>query len=82
MSEMRDRIAKLLSKVPVRDFVQPGGELDQLRIGEAARLVIFAMREPTEAMIDAGRGAAGTAWSADTCVAKPTWQAMIDAALK
>lgn len=54
MSEMVYRVAAALSRLPVRDNSEPGGELDGLRLREAARAAILAMREPTEEMLDGG----------------------------
>lgn len=75
MSDMIERVAAALEILPIRDNENRGGELDRLRLREAARAAIKAMREPTEAMIDVG-GAfcdSNAAWRA--------WQATIDAAL-
>lgn len=55
---------------------------DRLRIAAAARAAIEAMREPTEAMCDAG----SLAWPSGARYAggeeAEVWQAMIDEALK
>lgn len=45
MSEMIERVAAALKSLPVRDRLEPGGELGGLRLREAARAVIEAMRE-------------------------------------
>jgi hypothetical protein len=53
MGEMVERVAAALRKLPIRDSKNPGSELDHLRLREAARAAIEAMREPTKEMIDA-----------------------------
>lgn len=45
MSEMIDRVAAALAALPIRDNLDRGSELDQLRLREAARAAIKAMRE-------------------------------------
>ena len=82
MSEKIFKICKALEKLPIRDQASPGGELDQLRLREAARAVIDAMREPTDAMIEKG------IWSLSKDgryeprdIAATIYGAMIDAAL-
>ena len=77
MSEMVDRIVDVLRRLPVRDLANPGGELDGLRLREAARAAIEAMREPTEAMIDACDINIPT-----TGTITGVWEDMISAALK
>jgi hypothetical protein len=47
-SEMVARVAAALRGLPVRDRSAEGGELDNLRLREAARAAIAAMREPTD----------------------------------
>lgn len=42
-----ERVVKALEGVPVRDDSDPGGELDRLRLIEAARAAISALGEPT-----------------------------------
>src|SRR3990167_3543558 len=44
MSAVED-VAEALSKVPVRDSIDPGGQLDQLRLREAARAAIAAWQK-------------------------------------
>jgi hypothetical protein len=39
-----DVIATVLGSLPVRDFSEPGGELDMLRRREAARAIIQALK--------------------------------------
>lgn len=41
------RVADAIAKLPVRDNFDPGGELDQLRLREAARAAIEALRKPS-----------------------------------
>jgi hypothetical protein len=41
------RVADALAKLPVRDLSDPGGELDGLRLREAARAAIRAATPPT-----------------------------------
>lgn len=48
MSEMVDRVAAALRKLPIRDSANRGSELDNLRLREAARAAIIAMRELPE----------------------------------
>ena len=49
MSEMIERAVAALKKLPVRDSLDLGGELDGLRLREAARAVFEAIRElPSE----------------------------------
>lgn len=48
MSKMINKIAAVLERFPIRDNVDRGGELDQLRLREAASAVIEAMRELPE----------------------------------
>ena len=38
--ELRERVAAILTRLPVRDCVEPGGELDGLRIREAADAIL------------------------------------------
>jgi hypothetical protein len=69
MSEMIDRIASVLAKSGV----------PQAYATTVARSVVEAIREPSEAMINAGWGAV---WIDRESVDVPaTWRAMIDAAL-
>lgn len=51
---------------------------DWLRTGKAA---IAAMREPTQAMIEAG-AQAGASWESETEDFRESWRAQIDQALK
>jgi hypothetical protein len=73
MSEMIDRIASVLEKLPIRDKLDSGSELDQLRLREAARAVIEAMRHPTAEMLYFGTG---------NKEAVSQWNQMIDKAVK
>lgn len=76
---MIERVALTLKALPIRDRQEPGGELDQLRLREAARAAIAAMREPTGAMKEAGFEHTGDpCWPENVGHA---WSAMIDAAL-
>lgn len=83
---MIERIVEALKSVPVRDSAAPGGELDQLRLREAARAVLTSMREPTKAMLEA-EGTEDTGGKAkisgylDYFSADEIWKAMIDAAV-
>jgi hypothetical protein len=91
MSEMVERVARAIHKTYHADTMDglSGGSVDAAwdRLAEfdcqdewraAARAVIAAMREPTEAMIE-GTNYPNTTWdSGDADV----WRAMIDAALK
>lgn len=82
MSEMVERIAEAAVKAwtakpkPLRDW------------SDVARAVLVAMREPTEKMVMAGEPVVYDCYSPepgeglDENPAVPTWQAMIDAALK
>ena len=54
MTDMIERAARALAGVPMRDWQEPGGELDRLRLREAVRAVLRSIREPSEAMIEAG----------------------------
>lgn len=45
MSEMLDRVAAALRKLPIRDSANPGSELDHLRLREAARAALMAIRD-------------------------------------
>jgi len=80
MSEMVERVARALRALPVRDYAQVGGELDELRLREAARAAIEAMREPTEGMVKAGENTV-CIHGDPQCGAAYAWAAMIDAAL-
>ena len=44
-SDMVERVAAALARLPIRDLNNPGSELDGLRLREAARAAIAAMRE-------------------------------------
>lgn len=54
--DMTDVVVAALEKVPMRDTIEPGGELDRLRLIEAARAVLTAinaaMREQHESQKD------------------------------
>lgn len=77
MSEMIERVTKAIETA-----LQQHGDADIraglvfLDISKVARAAIEAMREPTDAMDEEG------AIFSDCNAATPTWQAMIDAALK
>lgn len=73
MSEMQKRIIETLKRLPIHDNVNPGGELDELRLREAARQILGALRDPTSEMLYFGVG------NKD---ALQTWNLMINAALK
>jgi hypothetical protein len=75
MSEMVERVAKAIAKcAPAIDQRAPYAKIMML---EAAKAAIKAMREPTEAMIEAGQeGELGRAESVEMI-----YTAMIDAAL-
>lgn len=90
MSEMIKRATAAVSKalddhwdISLREFVEGYEEA-------CARAVIEAMREPTEAMIEAGMDADCREWRRNLGDRLPTveecqandWRAMIDAALK
>lgn len=87
---MIERIVEVLEKLPIRDNAERGGELDKLRLREAARAAILAMREPTEAMYCSGgdylvpmsslrQSAPG--WELKKPATQHFWNKMIDAAL-
>jgi hypothetical protein len=80
VSEMVERIVAALEKLPIRDNLERGGELDKLRLREAVRALIAVMREPTQEMLNAGMEA--HAHYTDNREAAHLWQAMINAALK
>lgn len=71
VSEMAARVADAMSQVL-------GDEID---FDVLARAAIAAMREPTEAMLDASYGLAGSE-RGDARAEAAVWAAMIDAALK
>lgn len=48
MTELIDRAVAALMKLPIRDAANPGGELDNLRLREAVRAVLVAIRELPE----------------------------------
>lgn len=85
---MIERIVEVLEKLPIRDNAERGGELDKLRLREAARAMIRAMREPLGVMegagnleIDQQRTNEGGNLYRKARASKFVWQAMIDAAL-
>lgn len=43
MSEMTTRVAAALERLPIRDLSEPGGELDKLRLLDAARAAVGAL---------------------------------------
>jgi hypothetical protein len=79
MNTMRARLAEILRRVPVRDGLDPDGELDALRRLNAVDAILDELREPDEGMYEAALKA-----FADDGGTMPgtrsTWQAMIDAA--
>jgi hypothetical protein len=89
MSEMVDRAVKAIAEkfAPAIDMRAPYAKV---MVAAAARAVIEALREPTEAMIDAvdvsGETDAGGGNNATYLVGKEeaaaVWRAMIDEALK
>jgi len=91
MSEMIERVAEAIYLAHIKNYAglakQPEGKWEQLAdwqkdYGRAqARAAIEAMREPTDAMIEAGwqDGMAGFG-EGEEC--EPVWHAMIDEALK
>lgn len=86
MSEMVEKVKAALRALPVRDSRDIGGELDELRLGEAARAAIEAMLENTAAMSFAGADAVQEGEEGDPWItefdADNVWRAMIDEALK
>ena len=86
MSEMADRVARALCAADQVQSCEGDSRCingDQCPYPVLARAAIEAMREPTEAMIDAAYFPAGE--SGDSSVsradAKETWRSMISAAL-
>ena len=77
MSEMIERVAKAIHKV-THDDKWPTCNFCK----DAARAAIEAMRQPTEAMIGAGRDATINNDPLAYPDVEDTWPAMIDAALK
>lgn len=87
MNEMIERVARAICFHEVR------GQFDCLCAGasackrwrdgfdDAARCVLLALREPTEAMRRAGICATATADAVSTPDERAVWKAMIDAAL-
>lgn len=67
---MVDRVARAL--------VERGVEYDDQTLERMARAAIAAMREPTEAMIEAGQA---EEWTGKREAVESVWGAMIDAAL-
>lgn len=88
MSEMMGRIVDILRGIPVRDLQFADGELDRLRLFEAARAVLFCLREPTEAMkVAADASMTGVYYwryevKDESASGRSIYQAMIDEALK
>ena len=73
MSEMIERVAKAID-----ESSQPPGCADySILMKNAAVAAIKAMREPTDAMVDAG-----DMWADAPGYSAKAWRAMIDAALK
>lgn len=74
-----ERLARALKGLPIRDAIEPGGELDELRRREAARIVLQELRTPSEGMVN-------RTWAPDVRDPKTgqpvdavfVWQAMID----
>lgn len=78
MNEMMERVARALwADVDDRDF-DALGPLAQKRMRDRARVVFAAMREPTEAMVDAGQEEVLCGVES----AEIIYRAMIDAALE
>jgi hypothetical protein len=81
MSEMVERVARALCRsAALGDPGQAYIDANWPNYSTAARAAIEAMREPTEAMIGAGRGALPNFCPEDSD-ALVCWQDMIDAAL-
>jgi hypothetical protein len=87
ISEMVERVARAIDP----DSWKSGSILDEIRRGRSidkARSAIEAMRVPTKAMIEAGEPVVYGCYSLepgeglDENPAVPTWEAMIDEALK
>jgi hypothetical protein len=78
---MVERVAHALSEEADWDGVMPHR---QARYRRQAWLAILAMREPTEEMMQDGRGMFADRvdinWAGDSDPARDIWQAMIDAA--
>jgi len=93
MSELVERVARALCTesgmppdyihyeggliAPDQPFVPKDPKPNWTRFVKEARAALSAMREPTDAMLDAGWKGFG---EGEEC--EPVWQAMIDAALK
>lgn len=52
MTNMVERVVAVLTQLPIRDLADPGGELDRLRLREAARAAIAAVRDEFSAAFD------------------------------
>ena len=94
MSEMVERVARAVAAADWRAEIDEASEPERwleaaiaydltndngrFRYDEIARAAIEAMREPTEAMIDAGYA---VGYSPDPLPTDLVWRAMIDAAL-
>jgi hypothetical protein len=70
MTEMIERVARAIADAFMEDYSEAPNLYDEM-----AEAAIAAMREPTEAMIEAGR------WPAEDDGPAACWQAMIGAAL-
>ncbi len=73
MNEMIERVAQAIGAAHERDAPI------LVALEELARAAIAAMREPTEAMVDAGWPRAARIWRQEMLQA--TWREMIDASL-
>ena len=73
MSEMIQRVARALAQLEGHENLPTL----QSAYEQRARVAIEAMREPTEAMLDAGPRSLGGCWPDDPC-----WSRMISAALE
>jgi hypothetical protein len=78
MSEMVERVARAIYAAGKDDYAWPWDELNETRkegVRDVARAAIAAMREPTEAMLQAGSDIAHV-------VTLDDWEYMIDEALE
>lgn len=80
MSEMVNRAVEALKRLPVRDREAPGSELDELRLREAVRAVITAMREPAPEIREQVKQAIWKNTWGDVALDEH-WRNMIDASL-
>jgi hypothetical protein len=82
MSEMIERVARALDECHDPSSWHPYDFWDHDFALELARAAIEAMREPTDAMKQAGDDFSGNLAITHDASGEGTWQAMIDAALK